>query len=136
MTEQRASFDLTARAACLLRSPMSWKLSALVLAIASSMSACTSQNLCSREFECRENRPDDDFVNVCATKRDVALRSLRANKEEECFVLADAIERLDACRASLDCDDFFEADLGQKCDEELEDFDDARDVGRECSSTD
>jgi hypothetical protein len=102
-------------------------------------SGCTSQALCEKDAECRDDPPGDDYVRICTIQRDGNIRALRANKEEECQMLADAQIALDACRAQLDCDDYNEGDLGQKCDAELDDFNDAFDDaenGTECSSRD
>ncbi len=82
---------------------------------------CTAQAICAKEQECNDKRQDDDPA-VCAEAFNRTIDTLRANKEEECQTLADATLALAACKASLDCDDFEEADLGQKCDQEQKDF--------------
>lgn len=100
---------------------------------------CTADAICQKSYECREDRPGDDYVRICSIKFDGDIRALRANKEEECHALADAQLALAACKAQLDCDDFNEGDLGQKCDDELDDFEDAfddADNGSQCSSRD
>ena len=77
---------------------------------------CTPEAFCGKRQECdRQLAADDQAVCVASYKADID--ALRANSEPECHKLADAILALDACRASLSCDDFQEADLGQKCDD-------------------
>lgn len=100
-------------------------------------SGCTAQALCAKQAECAEDPPGDDFERICQIRYDGDLRALRANKEEECHEFARAKEALDACRAQLDCDDFLESDLGGKCDDQIDDFEDAfEDIDDDCSSRD
>jgi hypothetical protein len=97
---------------------------------------CVGNNFCAKRQECNNDLEDDSY-GVCVEEYSGAINSLRANKEEECQILADAQLAFDACRASLDCDDFEEGDLGGKCDDELDDLQDAqRDAEGECSSFD
>lgn len=104
------------------------------------LSGCTASSICNKNAQCQEEENDRDFSDdapaVCAAEYDARIASLRANEEEECLRLADAIIALDNCRLSLDCDDFLEADLGGKCDDQLDDLEDARDDvdGDECSA--
>lgn len=100
---------------------------------------CTAQNLCAKKAECADEEGDDlaeDSPSVCQANYNGGLAALRANEEEECHILADAQEALDACRASLKCDDFVESDFGGECDDQLDAYNDAReDVdGNECSA--
>jgi hypothetical protein len=109
----------------------------LLLTAALAASGCTGQALCAKQAECADDPPGDDFQRICEIRYDGDLRALRANKEDECHAFAAAKERLDACRAQLDCDDFQEADLGGKCDDEIDDFQDAfEDIDDDCSSRD
>ncbi len=111
---------------------------ALLVATAA-LTGCTSQALCEKDAECRDDPPGDDYVRICTIQFDGNIRALRANKEEECHALADAQEALGACKAQLKCDDYVEGDLGGECDDQLDDFNDAFDDaenGSECSSRD
>lgn len=107
------------------------------LVVAVSSIGCTAQNLCNREMECREKddqKVSDDDAAVCTAQANAYIDSLRANEEPECQALADAEIAVANCKATLDCDDFIESDLGQKCEPELDDLKDARDDvdGDEC----
>lgn len=101
------------------------------------MSGCTGQALCEKRKECNSNPPAEDFVRICATEYDGAIRGLRANKEDECHALANAQLAYDACRVQLDCDDFNDAEHNGECDRELDAYldawDDADGVLGECS---
>ena len=97
----------------------------LSLALLVTVASCVPQALCSKKQECDPELNDDSY-NVCMTAYDARISALRANAEPECQRLADATLALDSCRAALDCDDFDEGDLGQKCDELVDDFNDAR----------
>ena len=103
-----------------------------------SAAGCTAQNLCNRIAECSEEEDidvSDDAPAVCVAEYNGALDALNANDEEECRALASAQLTLDACKTGLSCDDLFEADLGKECDEELDDYEDAREKvdGDECT---
>lgn len=103
------------------------------------LSGCTAQNLCAKKAECADENGDDlaeDSPSVCQANYNGGLSALRANEEEECHILADAQEALDACRAGLKCDDFVEDDLGGECDDERDAYQDALDDvdGIECSA--
>jgi len=101
---------------------------------------CTASSICNKNVECQEEENDRDFSDdaaaVCAAEYQAGLNALNANEEEECHRLASAQLALDNCRLGLDCDDFVEADLGGKCDDQIDELEDAReDVdGNECSA--
>lgn len=123
----KASILRAARAAVLV----------VVVPAAGALAGCTSQAICAKEAECRDDPPGDDFLRICSIRHEGNIRALRANKEEVCHRLADASLALDACRAQLDCDDYNERDLGQKCEDEIDEFNDAfDDADGDCSSLD
>lgn len=112
------------------------KNSIAILAVAAISSGCVGNSFCSKRQECNTSLEDDSY-GVCVENYNGNINALRANEEQDCQILADAQLALDACRASLDCDDFEEADLGGKCDDEIDDVQDAqRDADGECSSFD
>lgn len=98
-------------------------LSALLFSVLAS--GCTVQAICAKREECASDPPGADYQRVCEAKTQGHLNALRANSEEECIRLAAAQEALWACQAQLDCDDFEENDLGGKCDDEIDEFEDA-----------
>jgi len=110
---------------------------AAAVAVAVLTSACTANSICAKRKECNEDL-EDDSVGVCIEEFNTGINALRANKEEVCHILADAQLALSACAASLDCDDFEEADLGGKCDDERDNFEDAIEdaADGDCSSFD
>ncbi|MCC7073915.1 MAG: hypothetical protein IT383_21585 [Deltaproteobacteria bacterium] len=100
------------------------------------VSGCVANNLCAKRQECNDSLEDDSYA-VCVEDYNAGINALRANKEEECYELAAAQLAYDACRAALDCDDFEEGDLGGKCDDERDDYEDALgDADNECTSWD
>ena len=112
------------------------KIDLLLALLVVTATGCVSNNLCAKRHECNNNLEDDSY-SVCVESYNAGINMLRANKEEECQVVADTQLALDACRAALDCDDFEEGDMGGKCDNELDDYNDAlRDADNECSSFD
>lgn len=110
---------------------------ACALALCSvAISGCVANSFCGKTQECNDSLEDDSY-GVCVEAYNAGINSLRANKEPECQELAAAKLAFDACRAALDCDDFDEGDFGGKCDDELDDYEDAmRDADGECSSYD
>ena len=102
----------------------------------------TAQNYCAKREEClREDLDTDlepDSTRVCAVEIDGQIATLRANEEDDCHILADALVALRNCQAGLKCDDFFEGDLGGECDDQLDNFEDARDDadGLTCTAQD
>jgi hypothetical protein len=90
---------------------------------------------------------DDDSAGVCAVIVETELAVLRANEEEECKALADALERFyvcvseqfqktaDGCEALFGGDGFSLNEADGPCDDEYDDVQDARsDInGDECS---
>ena len=100
-------------------------LCACALAASSALACTVSDAVCAKEKECAADPPGEDFERVCAIRHKGQLDALRANKEQECAELANAKERLDACRASLDCNDYDERDLNGRCDDELDDLESA-----------
>ncbi len=131
-----------------VRSPKRYATSTLFLAGGAllgtfALSGCTpAQAVCERARECQPDPPGEDFVAICQTRYDGQLNAYRANKEEECHVLADAKLALDACRAQIDdCDDFNDSDErgydGNECEQEHDDYFDAfDDVEQECGTLD
>lgn len=112
------------------------KIEILLVVFAFVATGCVGNNLCAKRQECNNDLEDDSY-GVCVESYNGGVNALRANKEEECQKLADAQLAFDACRAALDCDDFEEGDLGGKCDDELDDYEDALgDAEGECSSFD
>lgn len=101
---------------------------------------CTADQVCQRNYECADD-PGDDYIAICKVRYDGALRALRANKEEECHILAEMKERFDQCSAQLDsCRERSRAgkrNYDGECENEHDDYLDAlEDVGRECSTLD
>jgi hypothetical protein len=104
--------------------------------------SCTANSICSKRAQCLDEESDidleDDSTRVCIAEYEASLNALNANEEDDCHVLASAQIALDNCRAGLDCDDFLEDDLGGKCDDQLDDLQDAfEDIsGLECTAQD
>jgi hypothetical protein len=113
------------------------------LLVVASSSACTrlqASGFCQKEAQCLDEEEDvtlePDSVNVCVAEFESQIAELRANEEPECQNLAQAILDFSACRASLDCNDFFDPDdIDDKCGDQQEALDDAIDDvdGAECS---
>lgn len=79
----------------------------------------------------------DDSVAVCSANQDAILRSLRANEEEECRAVADALDAYFACVAAEFADGGDGCDaVNDECKSELDDVQDAQaDVnGNECTA--
>jgi hypothetical protein len=100
---------------------------------------CGPQGFCSKKQEC-DNHLNDDDQNVCVAAQSANINALRANHEQECQQLADAILNLMACDASLSCGDFEKDfahpadDFGGNCQDQQAKFVDARDnAGDLCS---
>lgn len=89
-----------------------------------SVAGCTSQAYCDRVAECRDSAPGEDFVEVCKATYDGSIRALRANKEEECHILADTRLAFDGCMSAQECGDFIQ---NPGCSD-----DDRRDIPRDC----
>ncbi|MDP2346057.1 MAG: hypothetical protein Q8O67_34285 [Deltaproteobacteria bacterium] len=104
--------------------------------------SCTASSFCNKRAQCLEEEEnidlEDDSTRVCVAEYEGALNALFANEEEDCHTLANAQLALDNCRSGLDCDDFLESDLGGKCDDQLDDLEDAfEDIsGFQCSAQD
>ena len=113
-----------------------------LLAAYVSGSSCTADAFCAKRTECLSSEEnidlEDDSTRVCATEQKADFASLYANDEIDCHILADALIALQNCQAGLDCDDFSEADLGGKCDDQRDDLSDASDdvSGFECTPQD
>ena len=105
-------------------------------------SSCTANSICSKRAQCLSEEADidleDDSTRVCVVEYQAGLDALFANEEDDCHTFANAQVALDNCRSGLDCDDFLEDDLGGKCDDQLDDLQDAFDdiSGLECSAQD
>lgn len=89
-------------------------------------------------FEIDAAGDSDDDVNVCIVNQDTQLRALRANEEDECHALADALDAYYACVAAefADSKDGCDA-VNDDCDDELDDVRDANaDIdGNECTAS-
>jgi hypothetical protein len=96
---------------------------------------CTANQVCAQRQECND-KLEDDSQGVCVAAYNARIDSLRANDEEECQRLADAILALDNCLLRLDCNDIDdEDDREEECGDQIEDVRDAQDdADDECSS--
>lgn len=85
--------------------------------------------VCAKYAECAPDPPGADFQSICESRYRGEINALRANDEQECRDLADAKEAFDACRATMDCNDFNDGDYDPECEDEFdhyaEAFDDA-----------
>jgi hypothetical protein len=114
----------------------------VILALAGS-SACTriqASSVCQKEAQCLDEEDDvqleSDSINVCVAEFEARIAELRANEEPECQNLAQALLDFSSCRASLDCNDYFDdADVEDACGEQQDALNDAFDDvdGVECS---
>ena len=115
---------------------------AVVVSTVAVTAGCTANSWCAKRAECEASENDRDLeadsTAVCVEEFNGFIGALRANEEDDCQKLADATLALRACEASLKCDDFFEADRGGECDDQLDDFNDAsEDInGLECTAQD
>lgn len=101
---------------------------------------CTSQQVCQRNYECAD-KPGDDYIAVCQAVYDGSLNALRANKEDECHLVAEMKERFDACSAQLDScrerERIGSRNYDGECEDEHDDYLDAlSDAGLECGTLD
>jgi hypothetical protein len=111
-----------------------------VVLVLGALPACTqARSYCQKEAQCLDEERDiqleDDSVGVCAAEYEGQIAALRANEEPECRILAQAILDFDACRASLDCNDFFDDNnIEDECGDQLDALNDAFDdvSGDEC----
>jgi hypothetical protein len=108
--------------------------SALLFSLAA-LTGCTANSVCAQRQECNDSLEEDSEA-VCVASYNAAIDSLRANAEEECHRLADAILARDNCLLQLDCNDLDDDnDREDACGDELDNVDDAReDADDECSS--
>jgi hypothetical protein len=108
----------------------------IFIAVAAAASGCTANQVCAQRQECNDSL-EDDSQNVCVAAYNAEIDRLRANSEEECHRLADAILAADNCLLQLDCNDLDDGDDREDaCGDELDDVRDARDdADNECSST-
>lgn len=113
----------------------------LVVGCSSSRGFCEASADCDEEFFGIEV-PDaagsaDDDVAVCTAQQDARIAALRANEEDECHAVADALEAFNACVASefAGGEDGCDA-VQEKCDNERDDLQEALSDqdGDECSS--
>lgn len=119
----------------MIRFTASVALFALCGTIVVAAGACTANQVCAQRQECNDSLEDDSQA-VCVESYNATIDSLRANSEEECHRLADAILARDNCLLQLDCNDLDdEADREDACGDELDDVRDAsEDADDECSS--
>ncbi len=99
---------------------------------------CVGNNFCAKRQEC-DNDLEDDSYSVCVENYNGTISALRANKEQECQDLAAAKLAYDACRASLDCNNFDDEnqDPGSECENEYGDYQNAiDDADLECTTFD
>jgi hypothetical protein len=137
---------------------MRWISLSLLLLAASTAACSSSRGYCAAAADCDREilgvpipdaaGNDDDSAAVCAANTDAEIAALRANEEQECQALADALVRFHACVAAEfaakpdGCAALFggdELELNETngpCDDEFDDVQDARgDInGDECSS--
>jgi hypothetical protein len=113
------------------------------LTFAGLFGACTTQAQCSKIKECASDPPGEEFERICAIELDGFIRALRANKEEECHILADAYLAFWSCTAQMSCSDYEDCgtrgdpDDCDECEDARRDLDDAReDADDECSARD
>ena len=107
----------------------------IIIALGVVGSGCTANSVCAQRQECNDSL-EDDSEGVCVAAYNAGIDSLRANNEEECQRLADAILARDGCLLQLDCNDLDdEADREDACGDQLDDVRDAQeDADDECSS--
>jgi hypothetical protein len=112
-----------------------------LLTVLVGVTACTARTHCAKRAQCLSEEQDvdlqSDSVDVCVAEYDGYIAALRANEEPECQALADAQVAFDLCRASLDCNDYFDDNnVKDACKDQLDDLQDAfNDVsGDECSA--
>jgi hypothetical protein len=126
-------FRVSTISVCALPRAARTTVSTMLLASLACLASCSGGDFfCRKQAQClaEEGFPEleDDSVGVCVVQYNGSIAALRANEEPECHVLADAILAVDACRAGLDCNDFFEQDdFSEACDNVLDDLDDALD---------
>lgn len=112
-------------------------LSLVVALFAVTASGCVAQAYCEKRRECASDPPGADYVSVCQAVYDGQTNAYRANKEEECHILAEARLVYDSCRAQLECRDFNEDDHNGECDNERDAYRDAfDDAEQECGTLD
>lgn len=106
-----------------------------LLAVLAALGGCTANQVCAQRQDCND-RLEEDSEGVCVASYNAAIDTLRANSEEECHRLADAILARDNCLLQLDCNDLDdEADREDACGDELDDVRDAaEDADDECTS--
>lgn len=109
--------------------------SIFIIALLAFVSGCTANSVCAQRQECND-KLEADSEAVCVEQYNTFISSLRANSEEECLILADAILARDGCLLQLDCNDLDdEADIEDACGNEQDDLRDAiDDADGECSS--
>lgn len=107
----------------------------MVLALIAVSSGCTANAVCAQRQECND-KLEADSEAVCVEAYNSGINSLRANSEEECLILADAIQAFDSCLTQLDCNDLNDdEDVDDACGDERDDLRDAiDDADGECSS--
>lgn len=86
---------------------------------------CVDQSFCSKRQSCDDKLNADD-EQVCVATQDAQIATLRANKEQECQALADAVLNLEGCAAGLSCSDFKDSNLGGNCDDQKAKLKDAQ----------
>lgn len=107
----------------------------IILALLAFGSGCTANQVCAQRQECND-KLEADSQAVCVEQYNRGINSLRANSEEECLILADAVLAFDNCLLQLDCNDLDDqADVEDACGNEQDDLRDAiDDENGECSS--
>ena len=126
-----------------MKSIMKSPIVVVVVALLVAAGACSpAASFCNKRTQCLDEEAnidlEDDSTQVCIAEYEAGLNALFANEEDDCHTLANAQIAFDNCRSGLDCDDFIEDDFGGKCDDELDDLQDAFDdiSGSECSPQD
>ena len=93
--------------------------------------------VCAKQAECAADPPGEEFEKICRISYAGHLDALRANTEQECLDLADALEALDSCRVELDCDAFNQGAASDACQAEEQTYADAvAAAAGECGSLD
>jgi hypothetical protein len=115
----------------------------VVLGLLGVGAGCTTQAVCAKTKECASDPPGEEFERICVIEADGMIKALRANKEEECHILADAYLAFWACTAQQKCSDFEDCrergdpDDCDECEDVRRDLDDAKeDADDECSARD
>ena len=87
----------------------------LLLVVVTGFGCSLERAVCAKQAECAADPPGDEFEEICRISYAGHLDALRANTEQECLDLADALEALDSCRVELDCEAFNQGAASGAC---------------------